>query len=509
MSRKPGRTFIEKDFKKNGAVLITVLLVTVVIIALVSLLPNQTPQEGDVSRSGVSRSFMFPVAYTDDGSSLKVIDSDLNVSAVDDSVSDAVHDFQKEKIYYIRENVLYEYDIKQNNRRILIGGGVEDYRVLNDRSAIVYLTTAGELVLYDYSGKTGRTLCRCGEVSSLGKLVMVGNSGFLYFAETDQTNQKGTLYFSDNEGDSRKISDDVQLETARISPKDRYITYKKRGDLYVADSSSQEIAARSGASLVETAKQPLAIRELNTLSEFNQGVEISYAFSAGEKGTGGEISYFTGEDFRPVSGGVLALVYYSEESDRLFYTVSSETESGAVDLMMSVKGKDGQRVMTASPSGEFIWCEGTGKIFCLDQGELYRVSVFDDFKKVQLATGVSSMKLYPGKSFIVYTDALYNNYYVLSDHATEQVAAGASRLYGITNNSYLLESTYNGAHMSLDLVENSSMQRLDSDIEMPICFDSNFDHVLYLTWEGLVLRNSQGAHLVDNTSTVSLVRLVV
>jgi hypothetical protein len=243
---------------------------------------------------------------------------------------------------------------------------------------------------------------------------------------------------------------------------------------------------------------------LNRISTFNQGVEISYTY--GEEQNGGTVEYFTGSGFKPIDDGVLSIIYYSGESDRLFYTVSSDT-AGKIDLMMSAKGRSPQKVTTAGESSEFIWCESTGKIFYLDGGELYRINVFDDFEQTQLASGVSSMKLYPGKAFIVYTDALYNNYYVLSDNATEQVAAGAVRLYGITNNNYLLQSTYNGAHMSLDLVENDSMQRLDSDVDVLVCFDSTFDNVLYQTWEGLVLRNGEGAHTVDTTGSVSLVEL--
>ncbi len=504
MSRKPGRTFVEKDFKKNGTILIAVLLVTVVIIALVSLIPSQTPQAGDLNRNGVSRSFMFPLAYQDEHDSLKVINSELNVSSVDDSVSDAVHDFQKEKIYYMRENVLYEYDIKQNNRRILIGGGVADYRVLNDRSAIVYLTTAGELNLYDYTDKKSTALGKCGAVDRIERLVMTGDSGFLYFTDIDRNGSTGDLYYSDNEGKSRKISDQVRLETARISPKDRYFTYKKDDCLYITDTKGKEIANAPGASLIESTKQSMVFDALNRISTFNQGVEISYTY--GEEQNGGAVEYFTGSGFKPIDDGVLSIIYYSGESDRLFYTVSSNT-AGKIDLMMSVKGRSPQKVTTAGESSEFIWCESTGKIFSLDGGELYRINVFDDFEQTQLASGVSSMKLYPGKAFIVYTDALYNNYYVLSDNATEQVAAGAVRLYGITNNNYLLQSTYNGAHMSLDLVENDSMQRLDSDVDVLVCFDSTFDNVLYQTWEGLVLRNGEGAHTVDTTGSVSLVEL--
>ena len=504
MSQKPGRTFIEKDFKKNAAVLVAVLLITLILIALVSLLPSQTPQVGDLDRNGVSRSFMFPLAYRDENNSLKVIDSEFHVSAVDDSVSDAIHDFQKEKIYYVRENVLYEYDIKQNNRRILIGGGLVDYRVLNDRSAIVYLNTAGELNLYDYLNKTSTTLGQCGSVVSLGRLVMIGRSGFLYFDQIDQRDSIGDLYYSDNEGNSRKISEGVQLESARISLHDRYFTYKKDGCLYITDTQGKEITSATGASLIESTRQALAFDELNSISTFNQGIEISYIYRQGEQG--GRVDYFTGSDLKTVDEGVLDIIYYSDDSDRLFYTVPSE-EVDRIDLMMSLKGKAPQKVFTAGSNSEFLWCESTGKIFCLDGGDLYRISVFDDFERTQLATGVNTMRLYPGKPFIVYTDALYNNYYVLSDYVTEQVAARAERLYGITNNSYLLQSTYSGARMSLDLVENDSMQRLDSDVDVLVCFDRNFDNVLYQTWEGLVLRNEEGARTVDSTGSVSLVEL--
>ena len=504
MSRKPGRTFVEKDFKKNAVILIAVLSVTLILIALVSLLPSQTPQTGDSERNGVSRSFMFPLAYQDENQSLKVINSDFSVSSVDDSVSDAVHDFQKEKIYYLRENVLYEYDIKQNNRRILIGGGLADYRFLNDRSAIVYLDTAGGLHLYDYLDKKSLALGDCAASNGLGRLVMTGRYGFLYFINVSQKNNTGDLYYSDNEGKSLMIAGGVQLESARISSHDRYFSYQKGGVLYITDDKGKEITSRPNARLIESTGQALAFEPLGSVTPFNQGIEISYAYTGGEKV--GEVAYFTGTTWRQISDEVLDIIHYSAESDRLFYTVPGE-DTEQVNLMMSARGKTSRLVCTAGSDSSFLWSESTGKIFCLDDGNLSCIRVFDDFEQSRLATGVRSMRLYPGKAFLVYTDAMYNNYYVLSDYVTEQVAAGAFRLYGMANNKYLLESTYHGARISLDLVENDSMQRLDSDVSVLVCFDSTFTNVLYRNGEGLVLRGKKGAVTVDGTGSVSLVEL--
>lgn len=501
MNRKPGKTFVEKDFKKNGLILGVVLIVILIIIALVTLLPNRTPQAGDLSRIGVSRSFMFPFAYLDENSALKVIDNDLNILAVDDSVTAPTHDFTKEKIYYLRENVLYEYDIKLDTRRILVGGSVSDFRVLNDRSAFVYVTLAKELHMYDYLTEKDIILGDNVPCLSFDNCLSVGRYGFIFMSDGDAVT--ADLYYGDNSGNVKMLAGEVTVGTAVISKNENYISYEKDGVLYITDRVGNVISSLKNSHLILCEEQGEAVAETPETGKLNEGVEISYVLSDWEH----KLYYFTGKELKQIDSDVEDIVCFSDDSDRVFYTKTAQEESGQIDVMMSYAGKTAVSLVQVNPASKFAWLDGSGELYCLDGKILRCVSVFDNYKVRQVANGVTGLKYYPGKPFVVYTDNLRNNYYVMPGEKTEQVAYGSVRFYGLASNVYLLQSTYNNGYLSLDIVENDSMKRLDSNIIKVVALDSSMSQILYLNSKGLVLRTESETMLLDTPGEVTAVAL--
>lgn len=509
MGRTPGRIYVEKDTKKNTLILICALLITVIIIALINIWPTQAPRLGDVSKNGVARSFMFPFVYTDGDNSLYVLRENKVITAIDDSVSESVHDFRKEKVYYLRDHVLYEYNISGDSRKILVAGFVSSFKVLDDRSTIIYTTINGDLCLYDCPNKTSKVIGQ-NYNSDLSVLSAAGKSHLLYIDGLEQESMTADLYCADNNGETRLISTgitvDQQNSTFSISPDDKYITYEKEDTLFLLDFDGKELVTAENSSLIKEQPQDVVIESGTELSYCNEGAPVKYILQ--EKQELSVLSYFTGKGLKTISDKVNKIICYSENSDRIFFTVPSAEDPDKIDLMMSVGGKTPVKAGSASESAEVVWNENSGRLYLLDYNVLYRIQVFDDFKTKEVASGVYGLQAYLGKPFVVYTDVLGNDYYVLSENSIEQAGVGAERLYGLDSSRYLLASVYSGNKLSLDYVDGESMRRINSNVTKIVAFDKNIENVLYLTADGMMLKSGEETVNLGNISAAEPTKMI-
>jgi hypothetical protein len=129
------KVYIQNESKGYAIALMTVFILVLVIVAILSLLPGRSPKIGDVDKNGVARSFLFPFVFIDEHKTLFILNDDLDVTEIDDNAHSAVHDVKKNKVYYIRENTLYEYNIKKN-LRVALAQDIDSYSILADRSGI-------------------------------------------------------------------------------------------------------------------------------------------------------------------------------------------------------------------------------------------------------------------------------------------------------------------------------------------------------------------------------------
>ncbi len=500
MGRNPGRTYVEKNFKRNGLILLVVLIITAIIIAVVTLIPAGVSQGGDLSRIGVSRSFVFPFAYLDEKESLKVIDQSHNILAVDDSVSSPVHDYTKEKIYYLREDVLYEYNIKLNKRRILVGGSVTDFRILNDRSAFVYVTQAGELHFYDYITERDSVIAEDMPDCSLELCLLVGKNGFAFMGEGSETT--ADVFYGDNSGHVKKLAADATVGTLCVSENEDYICFRKNETLFVTNKDGRELASLKKGNLLLNVASEETVAKAPVAGKLDEGVKIRYALTED-----GKLYYFNGKKFTLVDSSVIGSVAVNNENGRIFYGKISGDDEKDMDVYVSNKGASPVKLTKASVGSQFIWLEIPGQLYCLDGNSLSCVDVYEDYNVRKVAEGVTKLMAYPGKSFVVYTDGLMNNYYVMPGGKIEQVANGSVRFYGLSASVYLLQSTYGMGSLSLDMVENDDMQRLDSDILKVVAMDSSLSQILYLNNNGLMLRTETETKLLDNPEIVTCVPL--
>ena len=509
MGKKPGRIYVEKDFRKNALTLTAVLLFTAVIIAMISIWPTQAPQLGDVSKNGVARSFLFPLVYTDGDNSLYVLRENKKITAIDDSVSYSVHDFRKEKVYYLRDHVLYEYNISGDSRKILAAGFVSSFKVLEDRSSILYTTLDGTLYLYDCPKKTSKPIGKNSD-SDLSVLSKAGKSHFLYISGMEKGNTAADLYCADNDGEVRLISHGVTAdsETARfsVSSDDRYITFEKENVLHITDFNGRELASSENSVLLEERLPQVVLDSGTRLSYCNEGTPVKYILQKREKCDA--LLYFTGRGLKTLSEEVLSILCYSESSGRIFFTVPSGESAQRVDVMMSVNGSAPVKAATASADSVFVWNDDSGRLYFLDGTVLYRVQVFDDFKTREIATGVYGLRAYLGKPFVVYTDVQGNDYYVLSEGDVEQVGVKTDRLYGLDSSKYLLASGYSGNKMSLDYVDGESMRRINSNVTAVLAFDKNIENVLYLAGGKMLLKSGEETVSLGSLDSVTLTDMI-
>ena len=125
MSHKIGKTYIKKGKKISFVIMLIALVIAGVIITVIELLPSSVPELGYSEQNGLGRSFMYPFVFTDNQAQLFALKDNNAVVTVDNNVSRSLHDSAHEIIYYTRENKLYEYSLKTNDRVLLFENAVE------------------------------------------------------------------------------------------------------------------------------------------------------------------------------------------------------------------------------------------------------------------------------------------------------------------------------------------------------------------------------------------------
>ena len=132
MGRKVGKTYIKKEKKWSILITLITLVFVGIFIAVIELLPSDVPELGYSEQNGLGRSFMYPFVYTDGQEQLYVMQENNKVVTVDNNTSCVLHDSSYNKIYYIRNTMLYEYSIKSNDRIALCDNATE-FRLLGNR----------------------------------------------------------------------------------------------------------------------------------------------------------------------------------------------------------------------------------------------------------------------------------------------------------------------------------------------------------------------------------------
>lgn len=497
MKRRPGRKFVEKNYRftfRAAGVFLIVLLFAVGIAVLVTR--NNTGKTF-ANSDGISSAEVFPFVYTDANNVLKVANSEGKVTSVDNNVSDTIFDKDKDNIYYIKDKALYRYDIKNNSRKILVGNKVTGYKILNDRSALIYSSSFGDLHIYNLINSEDDTFTEEGQNVDIDMLVKTGRSGFLYFDSVSKNEGTGTLYSRTGGGKTYKIAENVALGSADISKRDKFISYVSDGTLYISDFEGKAITNTENAAVLTDIQQPTAVEEIKNESKFSEEIEFTFLVQ------GNKILFFNEEGYSTVCNNVNSVISYTGNNNRLIYTVKNDDDS--LDVFMVLRDRKPEKITSVPAGTEFVWSESTTKLYCLHNRELSEADVGENNKITALSTGVSSVSIYPGKPFVVYSDTLKNDYYIIPGSQVAKVASGAERLYASSDQNFLLVNSYKAGgnkYNDLDFVKGDSMQKISSNIERVVAFDNDLNCILYMENGELLLRTNKDTIAIDSCEAV-------
>lgn len=502
MKRRPGRKFVEKSYRFTFKIVGVFLVVLLFVVGIALLVTRNNTGKTFANSDGISSPDIFPFVYTDANNSLKTINRDGQATSIDNNVSDAIFDYDKENIYYIKNKALYRYEIKNNSRRILVGNKVTGYKILNDRSAIVYLSSFGDLHLYNLINSEDITFTGENKKTDLGVPAKIGRSGFVYYDNISEKENTGTLYSRKSNGETFKIAENAVLGSENISVRDKYISCVSGKTLYISDFEGNIITKAENGEILTDTEQPYAVPEIRNESSFSEETEFTFVLQ--DK----KILYFNEKELSSVCENAESIVSYTGDNNRLIYTTKNTDET--LNVYMVVRDRTPQKIVTVEPGTEFVWSESTSKLFCLHSRKLFEVDISEDNTVKDIATGVTSVSVYPGKPIVVYSDTLRNDYYILSDGQTAKVASGAERLYATSDQNFLLVNEYKAGgskYNDFDFVKGDLMQKISSDIEYVIAFDNDFNNILYMEKGVLTLKTNEEIIRTDNCEWVGTVEI--
>ena len=502
MKHKPGRKFIQNDYKSFFKILGILAAIIVILVAVVMLLTGNHKNRGLVDRDGLSTSSVFPYAYIDELQMLKVATGEKGTDIIDNNASSPILDAAKDNIYYLKENTLYLYSIKDKTRRILVKDEVAGFKLLPNRAAIVYASVRGDLHMYNCSTGEDESFTERNRLSDIELMVKIGRTGFIYLDNINRDKNTGTLYSRRDNGTTYKISDNVQIGTMNVSKRENYISYESKNGLFITDFKGNPVASAQTAREIADTDQSVFADTLTKESEFNEGIEMSYAIQQGK------ILFFNGDEFVTVAEEFEEIVFYSKEYKRIIYTTTKD--GAAFDVMMAAG--DGKAVKIAEVLGKntFTWSESTEKLYCLYKKQLTEIDVRNDNAAVEIAKDVEFVGTYPGKPYVVYTDSHKADFYIISSTETSKLEAGTVRLYGRSDKNYLLMSIYKAGeeeYTSLDFVKGDLIQLISPNVVEVLAFDYEFNNILYREGENLVLRKGDNVFELDTVHQITPVEI--
>ncbi len=484
------KVFVRKDGRKNILIFSLVLLVAVIVIAVISLLPNRAPTLGNTRRNGVGRSFLFPLVFTSSNGTLHVLSDGYRVTEIDDSVSAVQHDIEKELVFYLREGSLYEYHISKNQRRKLVPD-VVTYQVFPDRSAIVCVEENSTVKLFQYSKDSCLILSDSGpKRESVSRLTVMGQEGVLFL---DRYRQEGSqpsaaLMLANARGETVQIAEKINVgKSFYFGEKDQSVAYYIGEDLYLANAKGTVLRVFPNGQVVQAQLQPQAVISSTPVSRYTENIPLTYFLTnVSVEGKENSLVYFNGKKELMLASGVQKLIYYSADRNTVWYTLTSEEEVGSVNIYQSVQGRAPQFLLRCPDTAKFL-LDGdlTYLYFQQEDGSLYRFSVLGrNSKPVLLSNDTGSLYVYANKPYIVFQDALQEyQYIVLDNNSIERFENNEIRLYGRFQNKYLLCRANQAGLLTLDYVEDDAYTRICGDVQQPVLFDKNFEYILFVSGE--------------------------
>lgn len=481
MHRNIGKTYIIKEKKWNVIFTLITIVIVMIVIAILELLPGRVPELGYSDMNGVGRSFLYPFVFLDGQNNLYLMQEDNAVVNIDDNVTNPVHDSANGKIYYIKNNILYEYSLKSNSR-IILNENTAEYSLMGNRRAIVCTSSQNKIQLYMFKGDQAKLLTETDQETAAAYAVSA--EGVLF-------SDGNKLLYSDYIGRTRVITEN--LNTAKkfyISEDGSRICYYENDMLYIADTKGAVIEKIVNGQPVLFQNEPLLVLPSTNERDSNGGIPFKYFLSdislvyhpennnAAEY-TAGSLQYFDGSELKKIAANVYKVIYYSTEDDFLLYSVLN---GNRMELYMTAKGKAPVKQISCGINDKFIFDDRTNYLYYQEEdGTLYRYDIYDvKLKVAKIAENTSNIYDYYNKSFVAYDDALRDETYLVLKDKIERIDSNfEKRLYGRSNDIYLLCRQNPDGFMTLDYVVEDKLTRIANNAGTNFFFDRDMEYVVY------------------------------
>lgn len=480
MAHKIGKTYIKKERKLSFIITLLTLVIVGVVIAVIELLPSDIPELGYSEQNGLGRSFMYPFVFTDGQNQLFVLKEDNSVVTVDNNVSYSIHDSKHEKIYYIRNTMIYEYSIKTNDR-IALCDNAKEFSLLGNRRGIVYTDAANRLLIYLFKGEENLILTK--EEASESPYYVVSNEGVAF-------NDGKKMLYCDYMGDSKVLSEN--LNTAKkfyISDDDKNICFYEENKLIITDTKGKVIQTIDNGQIITSQEETALIYPTTNELNNNEGVKFKYFLSnIGQveisntslgSYSAGVLQYFNGKKLNKVATNIYKVIYYSNEDDFLLYTVLNADK---MDVYMTSNGGKPRKQITCDVNDSFLFDNVSDYLYYRDsEGTLNRYDIYDTkHKAVKIADDIKNTYAYYNKPFVAYTDKEQEYVYLVLNDKIERTDADYDiRLYGRSHEAYLLCRQNSNGLMTLDYVFEDRLTRIANNVGLNIYFDRDLENAVY------------------------------
>ncbi len=463
------------------------LVVAAVVIAIFSLVTNRHTETWLSGDSGAARENMFPFVFTS-GKSLYVLDEKLSVNSVDDTVENVVHDVGLSKIYYTRQGVLYEYDIKADSRNVVCSG-VSSFALFKERRSIVFSGQDGGIYVYLYNGKKIERLRGAyGEGETAESSFVSGKSHFAYLSDYNEEKGTAKLYVSDLLGKTKCIAENVNAGGAvYIWEEDSAVSYYKENLLVVADMNGNVKFSLENAAVVTEAGRNYATEACTEVRRYGGEKNIRYITTEVSKdGDKAVLQYVdvNGDKFslKAVASDVKSIVEVCEQEELVVYTAEKNAEN--FDVFVCRKGGTPKKIMSCK-NGTTLYYDTNSHFLFIKRTEKKLSYIDTNDKKLcetVLYEDAGSVYPYVNKPFAVFHNSDETLHGILlKNKRLEYFSASEARLYGKYDDEYLMCRNNENGMFSLDYVKDGKLTRINGNVGRNVIFDKTIKNVVYLS----------------------------
>ncbi len=476
---KNRRGYVAKDRRGNIIFFFSVLLVAVIVIAILYLLPGRFVRIGGRQNGGVGRHDMFPFVFQNEEGMIRVIrDDTLKVFEIDDSVSKSVVDSQTNQVYYIRDRILYSYNIKENTRMELLQD-VGDFILTKDRKVVYYTDAKGNLKYYNGTA-SGMLSEKCNTMPE--NYYVCGDNRLLFLEDYQPGEGTARLCMARADGEVKRYDLCINGEKPfAFNRSGTRICFYQGTDFCVMNEQGKILARFEGGTAVAETVQASLVSATTQYVTYTQHISDRYIVESGETEGQSRLVYFDGSRTHEIAGDIEQILYYSEERDMILYTCTKQ--DGSMTVYRSVEGGKAEAQLSCRPDTKFHFDSQSDYLYYqLLDGSLFRYNIYDvNRKSVKVASNTGLLYQYPNKPFVGYESQNGDQIYLVhSDNSIRQYDGKKEvQLYGLRDDRYFLLRTYGNNHISLDYVQGKEMTRLSGDVGQQIFFDEKMSFVLY------------------------------